>query len=163
MNTTIVVRPVEEADADSLGRVHAACWHETYDHLLSTAALSQLHPERLATMWRRFTRQGPLYRQSVVLVNGDIVGFAGSGPARAADGDADRELCFMYLLEAQHGSGLGQKLFDAVVDPGPCLLWVAADNPRAHAFYARNGFVADGQEKTEEVLGEDLHEVLLVR
>ncbi|MFO7689722.1 MAG: GNAT family N-acetyltransferase [Cryobacterium sp.] len=163
MNTSIVVRPVEEADAESLGRVHAACWHETYDHLLSTAALSQLHPERLATMWRRFTRQGPLHRQAVALVDGVIVGFAGSGPLRDDDSAAERELFFMYLLEAQHGSGLGQRLFDAVIDPGPCVLWVAADNPRAHAFYARNGFVADGREKTEEVLGEDLHEVRLVR
>jgi len=163
MDTTVVVRPVEEADADSLGRVHAACWHETYDHLLSSAALSQLHPERLAAMWRRFTTQGPEYRQSVVLRDGEIVGFAGSGPARDTDQPSNHELYVMYLLDAHHGTGLGQLLFDAVVDPGPSVLWVAADNPRAHAFYARNGYRPDGHEKTEEVLGEKLHEVRLVR
>jgi GNAT superfamily N-acetyltransferase len=163
MNTTVVVRPVEEADADSLGRVHAACWHETYDHLLSSAALSQLHPERLAAMWRRFTAQGPEYRQVVALVDDEVVGFAGSGPARDADRPAPHELYFMYVLHAHHGTGIGQQLFDAVVDPGPSYLWVAADNPRAHAFYARNGYVPDGKEKSEEVLGEQLHEVRLVR
>src|SRR5680860_637132 len=80
METTVVVRPVEEADADSLGRVHATCWHETYDHLLSAAALSQLHPERFAAMWRRYSSQGPEYRQVVAVIDGEIVGFAGSGP-----------------------------------------------------------------------------------
>ncbi|SEM87253.1 GNAT family N-acetyltransferase [Cryobacterium luteum] len=163
MNTTVVVRPVSEADAESLGRVHAACWHETYDHLLSQAALSQLRPQRLAAMWRRFTTQGPEYRQSVVLVDDEIVGFAGSGPCRDNDLPTEHELFFMYLLDAHHGTGIGQQLFDSVVDPGPSSLWVAADNPRAHAFYARNGYLADGQERTEEVLGETLHEVRLVR
>ncbi len=163
MNTTAVVRPVAETDAESLGRVHAACWHETYDHLLSEAALSQLRPQRLAAMWRRFTTQGPEYRQSVVLVDDEIVGFAGSGPTRDDDEPSEHELFFMYLLDAQHGTGIGQKLFDSVVDAGPSSLWVAADNPRAHAFYARNGYLADGHERTEEVLGEKLHEVRLVR
>ena len=162
MYTAAVIRPVEESDADSLGRVHATCWHETYDHLLSQAALSQLRPERLAAMWRRFTTQGPEYRQVVAVVDGEVVGFAGSGPAR--DGDqSSHELYFIYVLHAFHGTGVGQQLFDAAVDPGAAHLWVAAINPRAHGFYARNGFVADGHEKVEEVLGESLHEVRLVR
>ncbi|SDK29803.1 Ribosomal protein S18 acetylase RimI [Cryobacterium psychrotolerans] len=163
MDTTVVVRPAVEADADSLGRVHAACWHETYDHLLSAAALSQLHPERLAAMWRRYTSQGPEYRQVVAVVDGEIVGFAGSGPGHDADLPGVPELYFVYLLDAYHGTGIGQKLFDAVVDPGPSSLWVASDNSRAHGFYARNGYTPDGRNKVEEVLGEELSEVRLVR
>ncbi|MEO6200667.1 MAG: GNAT family N-acetyltransferase [Cryobacterium sp.] len=163
MNTTVVVRPAEETDADSLGRVHAACWHETYDHLLSAAALSQLHPERLAAMWRRYTKQGPAYRQVVAVVDGEIVGFAGSGPGHDADLPGVPELYFVYLLHDQHGTGIGQRLFDSVVDPGASSLWVAEDNSRAHGFYARNGYVADGQSRVEEVLGEQLSEVRLVR
>ena len=163
MNTTVVVRPVTEADADSLGRVHAACWHESYDHILSKAALSQLHPERLAQMWRRFSVQGTGYRHVVAELDGEIVGFAGSGPGRDAGKPTEHELYFVYLLQAHQGSGIGQALFDAVVDPGPTYLWVAADNPRAHRFYARNGYLPDGQERTEEVLGEPFREVGLER
>ncbi|TFD46530.1 GNAT family N-acetyltransferase [Cryobacterium frigoriphilum] len=163
MNTTVVVRPVTEADADALGRVHAACWHETYDHLLSQAALSRLRPERLADMWRGITKQGGDYRQVVAVDGDDIVGFAASAPRTDTDVTAERELKIMYLLASHQGTGVGQLLFDAVVDPGPSVLWVAADNPRAHAFYARNGYTADGSEKTEEVLGEKLHEVRLLR
>ncbi len=163
MYTPAVIRPVEASDADSLGRVHAACWHQTYDGLLSAAALAQLHPERLATLWRRYTAQGPDYRLVAALVDGELVGFAGSGPDRDGDKPTPHELYSIHLLHAFHGTGVGQQLFDAAIDPGPAHLWVGAVNPRAHAFYARNGFVPDGREKVEEVLGEPLHEVRLVR
>jgi len=42
-------------------------------------------------------------------------------------------------------------------------LWVAADSPRAHRFYARNGFTADGADQHVPFLGEEIHEVRLVR
>jgi GNAT superfamily N-acetyltransferase len=163
MVTTAVLRPVTEADADGLGLVHAACWHETYDQLLSAAALEQLQPARLAAMWRRFSAQGPNHRQVAALVDGEIVGFAGSGPSRDDDKPAPMELYFIYLLDAHHGTGIGQQLFDAVVDAGPSSLWVAEDNPRAHSFYKRNGYAPDGHDQDQVVLGEQLHEVRLVR
>ena len=163
MITTADIRPVVETDADSLGRVHATCWHETYDQLLSKAALEKLQPARLAAMWRRFSSQGPDYRQVAALVDGEIVGFAGSGPSRDEDKPTPRELYFIYLLDAYHGTGIGQQLFDAVVDDGPSSLWVAEMNPRAHSFYKRNGYAPDGHNQDQEVLGEQLHEVRLVR
>jgi hypothetical protein len=47
-----------------------------------------------------------------------------------------------------------------VIDPGaPATLWVADPNPRAQAFYRKNGFVADGTVKTED----DVREVRMVR
>jgi len=163
MVTTALIRPVVESDAESLGLVHATCWHETYDNQLSAAALEQLQPARLAVMWRRFSAQGPQFRQVAALVDDEIVGFAGSGPARDADKPAPNELHFIYLLDAYHGTGIGQQLFDAVIDDGPSYLWVAAENARAHSFYKRNGYAPDGHEQDQEVLGEELHEVRLVR
>jgi GNAT superfamily N-acetyltransferase len=98
------------------------------------------------------------------LVDGEIVGFVGSGPARDDDAPRARELYFIYLLDAFHGTGLGQQLFDAAVDEGEGLyLWVAEDNPRAHRFYARNGFALDGASHVEPFLGEELTEVRFVR
>ena len=64
--------------------------------------------------------------------------------ARDENPPRDRELYFIYLLGAYHGTGIGQKLFGAAVGLEPVYLWVAADNPRAHRFYARNGFRPDG-------------------
>ena len=92
------------------------------------------------------------------------MGFVGSGPARDRDAPRLRELYFIYLLDAWHGTGIGQQLFDAAVDEGESVyLWVADDNPRAHRFYARNGFALDGATHTEPFLGETLTEVRFVR
>lgn len=50
----------------------------------------------------------------------------------------------LYVLESAHGTGVGQMLLDAALRDRPASLSVAADNPRAHAFYRRNGFRPDG-------------------
>jgi Sortase and related acyltransferases len=164
LQTDIVVRPVRDVDAEALGRVHATCWHETYDHLISTAALENVSPKRLAELWTHWALQGPEFKMVAALVNGEIIGFAGSGPARDRDAPRGRELYFIYLLSKYHGTGTGQKLFDAVVEKDePLYLWVAEDNPRAHRFYTRNGFVLDGATHTEPFLGETLVEVRFVR
>lgn len=164
LQTDIVVRPVRDVDAEALGRVHATCWHETYDHLISAAALQSVSPRRLAELWTHWASQGPDYRMHAALVRGEIVGFVGSGPARDEDAPRERELYFIYLLDAWHGTGIGQRLFDAAVEDGePLYLWVADDNPRAHRFYERNGFAADGASQTEPFLGETLTEVRFVR
>lgn len=162
--TDIVVRPVRDVDAEALGRVHATCWHETYDHLISTAALEAVSPKRLAELWTHWASQGDDYRMHAALVDGDIVGFVGSGPARDDDAPRPRELYFIYLLDQFHGTGIGQQLFDAAVEEGEGLyLWVADDNPRAHRFYTRNGFALDGATQVQPFLGEELTEVRFVR
>ena len=107
--------------------------------------------------------RGDEYNQFAALVDGEIVGFVGSGPARDENPPRERELYFIYLLDAYHGTGIGQKLFDAACGDRPGYLWVAKDNPRAHRFYARNGFIADGAEQHVPFLGEEIHEVRLVR
>ncbi|MFC7787401.1 N-acetyltransferase family protein [Microbacterium sp. MAHUQ-60] len=160
----IIVRPVRDVDAEALGRVHAQCWHETYDHLISKAALERISPRRMAELWTNWARQGEDFRMSAALVDGEIVGFVGSGPARDKDAPSLRELYFIYLLGEYHGTGIGQRLFDAAVYADEtCYLWVAEDNPRAHRFYLRNGFALDGASHTEPFLGETLTEVRFVR
>jgi len=164
IQTDTVVRPVRDVDAEALGRVHATCWHETYDHLISKAALEKISPRRMAELWTHWAVQGPDFKMFAALVDGEIVGFAGSGPARDKDAPAFRELYFIYLLDAHHGTGIGQRLFDSVIGSDESVyLWVAEDNPRAHRFYTRNGFSLDGAAHTEPFLGETLTEVRFVR
>lgn len=159
----VIVRPVRDVDAEALGRVHAQCWHETYDHLISTAALERVSPRRMAELWTHWASQGDEYHQYVALVDGEVIGFVGSGPARDEDAPRERELYFLYMLAAYHGTGIGQQLFDAACDERPGYLWVADDNPRAHGFYTRNGFTRDGAQQVQQFLGEDILEVRLVR
>ncbi len=164
MTADVIVRPVRDVDAEALGRVHAQSWHETYDHLISKAALERVSPKRLAELWTHWAAQGPDFKMRAALVDGEIVGFAGSGPARDRDAPRDRELYFLYMLSQYHGTGIGQRLFDAAIEADePAYLWVADDNPRAHRFYQRNGFTLDGATHTEPFLGETLTEVRFVR
>jgi len=62
IQTDIVVRPVRDVDAVALGRVHATCLHETYDHLISKAALEKVSPRRLAELWTHWAAQGPEFK-----------------------------------------------------------------------------------------------------
>ena len=70
--TDIVVRPVRDVDAEALGRVHATCWHETYDHLVSSATLANLSPRRMAELWTHWASQGEDYRMRAALVDGAV-------------------------------------------------------------------------------------------
>ena len=73
------------------------------------------------------------------------------------------ELRWIYTLERVHGSGAGQLLLDAVVGREAAYLWVLEDNPRAQAFYARNGFALDGAAKAMPQEWHRLPEVRMVR
>ena len=144
----VLVRPVRDVDAEALGRVHAKVWHETYDQLISAATLENVSPRRLAA----------------ALVDGEIIGFAGSGPARDKDAPAERELYFVYLLDSWHRKGIGRALFDAVVDEDePLYLWLAERYPGARDFYEKRRFRLDGARRDEPFLGETLTEVRYVR
>ena len=58
-------------------------------------------------------------------------------------------VCALCLC-ADHGTGAGPALREAVVDPEESVaLWVADPNPRAQAFYRKHGFVADGTAQVE--------------
>ncbi len=56
----------------------------------------------------------------------------------------------LYVHAADHGTGAGPALLEAVVDPEDSVaLWVADPNPRAQAFYRKHGFVEDGTSQVE--------------
>lgn len=88
-----------------------------------------------------------------------------------------RTLYTLYVLRSHHGTGAGQALLDSTLGVGsgtgsgagagtgagigavaapdagarvePVSLWVAKQNPRAIAFYLRNGFRFDGAEQQD--------------
>jgi diamine N-acetyltransferase len=97
--------------------------------------------------------------------DGDIVGYVhvrfGAAPAAASSARADRaaEIARLYADRRWHGRGLGAALMDAAVatavQGGATLLWLGVweQNPRAIAFYAKQGFVDVGEQ--EFTLGSD--------
>jgi GNAT superfamily N-acetyltransferase len=158
-----VLRPATPDDAAGCASVHHTSWVETYSELLPANHWDSDTLERRTATWQRW-----LAGDGVVTVaesGGQVVGIAYGGAGRQV-GDhqpvRDRELYLLYVLEAHHGTGIGQALLDAVVPTdAPAQLWVAEHNPRARRFYERNRFVPDGASFVDEQL--DLAEVRHVR
>lgn len=93
------------------------------------------------------------YRQNRVAVaerDGELVGIAMSGPPLNGDAVWPRQLYVLYVLAADHGTGAGPALLEAVLDPEESVaLWVADPNHRSQAFYRKHCFVADGKTQVE--------------
>lgn len=142
----ISVRPAVPDDAEKIVDIRNTGWREAYAHLLSPEFLAGLTAD--AEGLRRGITRGHL-TIVVAELNGEAVGYALAGPPDEEDAPRDWCLRHMYQYSRVHGSGTGQALFDAAVGDRPAYLWVAEDNPRAIAFYRRNGFTPDGAHKTE--------------
>jgi ribosomal protein S18 acetylase RimI-like enzyme len=158
---TGTVRRAVVDDAVAVGRVHYAAHVETYTGKFPDGVIEADPPEQRAARWERILSEG-LGEVWVAEVDREVVGFAGSTPARDEDPPRELELASIYLLAAHHGSGLGQALLDAALGGRPASLWVLDDNPRAQAFYRRNGFESDGAAKIDERFG-GIREIRMVR
>lgn len=148
---TLTIRVPGPADADRIAELHVAAWRETYTHLLPEGFFTPEFVRGRHAMWHWVLdepREGQTVR--VAEVDGELVGVAFAGPSMG-DGEHPRarHLYSIYVLGAWHGSGAGQALLDETLGDAPAMLWVAKQNPRAIAFYRRNGFAFDGTEQID--------------
>lgn len=164
MGTThaLTVRPAGVQDADAIAAVHVQAWREAYAHLLPPAFLAALDVDARAARWRGIIAH-PEVDVLVAERDDTLVGWTSAGPGRDEPAVRERELEGIYVLAAHHGSGAGQALLDAVLGTSPAFLWVAEGNPRAEAFYRRNGFERDGAVKHEPIGPHGLDAVRMVR
>jgi GNAT superfamily N-acetyltransferase len=141
----ITVRPAVPEDAERIVDIRNTGWREAYAHLLSPEFLANLASDV------EFFRDGIARAvRSVTVVaelDGEVVGYALAGPSDEDDAPRDWCLRHIYQYSRAHGSGTGQALLDAAIGDRPTYLWTAEDNPRAIAFYRRNGFTPDGAHK----------------
>ncbi|MGN6197938.1 N-acetyltransferase family protein [Humibacter sp.] len=159
------IRRATAEDALGIARVHVRSWRESYGHVFSAFLLDGLNVQARAERWRRILTAGAeVWVAEVRARTGErIVGWASAGASRDADGPAPLELNGIYVLRDHYGTGAGQQLLDAALGDAPAYLWVLADNPRAQAFYRRNGFLPDGTSKVDTFGGEPANEVRMVR
>ncbi|UYN84327.1 MAG: GNAT family N-acetyltransferase [Microcella sp.] len=140
-------------DVERLAHVHVQAWRETYADQLPDEFFGERALEFRRSLWRRMVGDpAPGSRTVLAELHGEIVGFASAGTPVSPEqpAPASLELFMIYLLEAHHGCGAAQAMLDAVLGDEPAFLWVAAENPRAQAFYERNRFRADGLEKPDD-------------
>jgi GNAT superfamily N-acetyltransferase len=163
VSSSLAVRSARVEDVARMARVHVRCWQETYRGLMPDAVLDD--PGLLAARERLWTAvlTDERYRGNRVAVaerDGELIGIAMSGPPLDAGAVWARQLYVMYVYAADHGTGAGPALLEAVVDPEESVaLWVADPNPRAQAFYRKHGFVADGAAQVED----GVREIRMVR
>jgi GNAT superfamily N-acetyltransferase len=158
----VVLRLPTSADVEAAARCHLACWQEAYAGLVDPELLSVITGDLdwAIDSWRRALRSD---RTTTLAVDGELtVGFAGAGPATEPGLDVTLQLHAINVRQAYWGKGVGQRLLDEVVGDRAAFLWVFRDNPRARAFYRRNGFVADGAEQVEDFFGGPV-EIRMVR
>lgn len=166
----VILRTPRIEDAAELGRVHQQCWVETYADFVTPEFWEHSTEARRIGMWERMLRRSePSRRLMIAEVDGDVVGFAQAGPANVREHPGfdpvhDLEVRMLYLVRSAHGSGIGQKLLDAVLGADdPAQLWVAEQNARARAFYRRNGFEADGVHDLRAHRGSKITAIRMVR
>ncbi|WP_346925498.1 GNAT family N-acetyltransferase [uncultured Arthrobacter sp.] len=162
MTRDLMVRAALLDDAPGIARVHIQAWRECYAHLLPAAALAGLEQGPREARWRKILAASTSDIW-VACAGQDIVGWASAGAGRDDDGPRPRELEGIYVLASHYGSGAGQLLLDAAVGSSGAYLWIADNNPRAFAFYARNGFVPDGATGSHELAGTPVRIFRMVR
>lgn len=142
-------------DAAAVAERHVSTWREAYAHLLPAGFFSEEYIERRRRMWRSLL-EDPRADTTIRIAesDGSIIGLVWAGPGSGLE-DAppprERQLYALYVAAAHYGTGAGQALLDEALGDGPAMLWVAAQNPRAIAFYRRNGFEFDGVEQTDPI------------
>ena len=148
-----LIREPRPSDAPAIADLHVATWKEAYAHLLPPDFLSEEYVDGRHRMWQHvLTERRDDMTIRVADDAGTIVGFAWVGPGEGMPGEPpprERLLYAIYVLASHHGTGVGQALLDETLGPGPAMLWVAKENPRATAFYLRNGFRFDGVEQVD--------------
>ena len=162
MRTELTVRAAVLEDAAGIARVHLQAWRESYAHLLPAASLAGLQQGPREERWRAIIAAATTDIR-VACAGTDIIGWASAGASRDDDGPRSRELWGIYVLASHYGSGAGQMLLDAAVGDAGAYLWIAEDNPRAFAFYRRNGFVPDGATAAHELVGTPVRIQRMVR
>ncbi|MBC7590094.1 MAG: GNAT family N-acetyltransferase [Salinibacterium sp.] len=160
--TRIVVRRATVADAHAIAVVHVRSWQETYAHLIAWQRLGALDVAAREARWREILSASD-EDAWVGGLDGDVVAWVTTAYRDPERQPRDRELNGMYSLASAHGSGVGQALLDEALGDAPAFLWVAADNPRAQAFYRRNGFAADGVRDEYPLLDTPIEIVRFVR
>lgn len=162
----LVIRRGVIEDAAEASRMHARTWKISYRGLVPDKLLDELTPTRWEQGWRRgFESMDPTRTVYVAELGGRIVGFAGSGRARAgAPHGFVGEVYAIYVDPEHQREGIGRVLLgraaEGLVERGlvPIIIWTLFDNPQSRGFYeSRGGTVV--AERTEPFDGYELHEL----
>ena len=151
MNATTIIRCADAADAETIARVQAASWQETYTGLLPASILSAGTLEDKVARWKRILGDRADFGTIAVCIaenDGHACGFA-SGCLQRTDALKKQgfagEISAIYVLRRFQRGGTGAALLRAVASSllaqriGAASLWCLKTNCIARRFYERLG------------------------
>lgn len=151
------LRPATPSDAEGIDAVRIRAWNETYRGIMPDAFLDAFSKESRVEAWRkRLTPPQDRWTFCVAVSDSDeILGFAGSGPAREAALTTDGEIYAINLVMQATRKGLGTRLMGAMAEGliahgfQSVGLWVIEQNIGARWFYERLGGSIAARRKQE--------------
>jgi ribosomal protein S18 acetylase RimI-like enzyme len=156
---TLSIRSATIADAAPLSGLAAATFRDTFEGENTPEDMAQYLADAFSPAQQAAEISDPasvmlLAEHAAASGAVELVGYAqlvdGQVPD-AVSGPAPLELKRLYVARAWHGRRVGQALMDAALEAararGAQTLWLGVweRNPRAAAFYAKNGFTRVGE------------------
>ena len=159
------------ADAPSLARAAAAFFVDTFGAANSPEDMESYIASAFSEEHQRVELSDSLSRVWLATIGEDIVGYAhvrrSAAPSTITSTRTRAvEIARIYAGRRWHGQGLGQALMEACVTTarewGGEVLWLGVweKNPRAIAFYEKQGFQVVGEQPF--LLGKDLQRDLVM-
>lgn len=165
----LTIQDADPADAFAVASVHVRSWQVAYRNLLPDAYLDSLRPEDRAVKYDfGSTTEGKPH--TLVAIKKDlIVGFVTTTASRDPELQEWGELAALYVDPDLWGLGIGTALIASarsrLLHSGfkDVYLWVLQGNARAEQFYRADGWIRDGNKRTEVVWGITVDEVRYLR
>ena len=152
--SSLTIRRATPDDADTVSRLAARTFIETFGHLYEPEDLQAFLDDAYAPEKQRVILSHPDYAVWLLEDAGEAVGHAAAGPGGLPHPDVapgDGELKRLYLLASHQSGGWGGRLFDTAMEwlerDGPRTLWIGvwSENFGAQRFYSRRGFERVGE------------------
>ena len=112
-----LIRSSNKNDVYGVSHVVTISWNETYKGLVPDNELEKLktnEDERARRALEKF--ENDEYRQLVLEIDREIVGFVRFGKSEDTDFDNCGEIFAFYIINKYHGLGFGRKLFELACD-----------------------------------------------
>lgn len=162
----VIIREAEAGDAKGIATVHVEMWRHAYRGQIPDSVLDNLSIESKTDSWReQIENPHPGTYAYVACIGENVVGWVTGGVSRDKDLPDDvGELYGIYVLPGQTGKGIGYKLMSKLLGQlrrdkySRVTLWVLNTNTPTQQWYARKGWVKEGETKVETRDGFELHE-----
>ncbi|MBX3479559.1 MAG: GNAT family N-acetyltransferase [Caulobacter sp.] len=152
--TTPTIRRAVPADAETLSRIGAETFSETFGHLYPPQDLSRFLRTAYSLESTRADLADPTRALWLVEADGEAIGYALAGLCTLPHPDVTEdcgEVKRIYLRKGRQGGGLGGRLLAEALAwlerDGPRQLWIGvwSENHGAQRFYRRLGFEKAGE------------------